>query len=254
MLKIGCCGFSEARSKYFCEFKVVEVQQTFYQPPRLETLEQWRNEAPPEFEFTLKAWQLITHPATSPTYRRLKKPNSISNPANYGFFKATDEVFAAWEETRRCANALNAKLVIFQCPASFKPTDENIENMEKFFLEIDRPGLTLCWEPRGQWENKIIASLCERLNLVHCVDPFVTEPVSGSIYYFRLHGIGGYRYRFSTQDFERLTVYHLSDKPIYYMFNNVAMLEDARSFLKFIANRDAEAATSQLQGAQLIQI
>jgi uncharacterized protein YecE (DUF72 family) len=37
--------------------QVVEVQQTFYQPPRVATLEKWRLDAPANFEFTLEAWQ-----------------------------------------------------------------------------------------------------------------------------------------------------------------------------------------------------
>jgi len=51
---------------------VVEVQQTFYQIPRIATGKRWREEAPPDFEFTMKAWQLITHEPSSPTYRRLR--------------------------------------------------------------------------------------------------------------------------------------------------------------------------------------
>lgn len=35
---IGCCGFPMARERYFARFPVVEVQQTFYRPPRIETL------------------------------------------------------------------------------------------------------------------------------------------------------------------------------------------------------------------------
>jgi uncharacterized protein YecE (DUF72 family) len=60
-MKTGCCGFPKARKVYYDSFKVVEVQQTFYQPPALKTIEKWRAQAPGDFEFTLKAWQLITH-------------------------------------------------------------------------------------------------------------------------------------------------------------------------------------------------
>jgi len=72
--KIGCCGFGIARPKYFETFSVAEIQQSFYQPPKPDTVKRWRDEAPIDFEFTLKAWQLITHEASSPTYRRLKEP------------------------------------------------------------------------------------------------------------------------------------------------------------------------------------
>src|ERR671929_9964 len=60
-----------AFADYVREFRVVEVQQTFYEPPRDATLLRWRRQAPLRFEFTLKAWQLVTHEASSPTYLRL---------------------------------------------------------------------------------------------------------------------------------------------------------------------------------------
>jgi uncharacterized protein YecE (DUF72 family) len=68
-LRVGCCGFPQPLVRYAQSFSVVEVQQTFYQPPLLRTLARWRASVPQEFKFTLKAWQLITHEATSPTGR-----------------------------------------------------------------------------------------------------------------------------------------------------------------------------------------
>jgi uncharacterized protein YecE (DUF72 family) len=68
-LRIGCCGFVAAQAQYFRLFKVIEIQQTFYQLPWLETAAKWRSAAPEDFEFTLKAWQVITHEPSSPTYR-----------------------------------------------------------------------------------------------------------------------------------------------------------------------------------------
>jgi hypothetical protein len=73
-LHVGCCGFPMAQAGYFRLFRLVEMQQTFYRPPRLATLERWRRSAPPGFEFTLKVLQLITHTSASPTYRRLGTP------------------------------------------------------------------------------------------------------------------------------------------------------------------------------------
>ena len=45
------------------EYRLVEVQQTFYEPPRDGTMRRWRALAPVDFEFTIKAWQLVTHDA-----------------------------------------------------------------------------------------------------------------------------------------------------------------------------------------------
>jgi len=70
MVKDGCCGFPVGMKKYFENFDVVEVQKTFYKPPSQKTAEKWRKNAPENFEFTIKAWQVITHPPSSPTYRK----------------------------------------------------------------------------------------------------------------------------------------------------------------------------------------
>ncbi|MDG6025346.1 MAG: DUF72 domain-containing protein [Candidatus Brocadia sp.] len=53
MLPLGCCGFPVAMQTCFNRFRVVEIQQTFYQPPLLSTIQKWRNEAPPDFELQL---------------------------------------------------------------------------------------------------------------------------------------------------------------------------------------------------------
>ena len=68
-IKLGMCGFTIGAATYFKKFPVVEVQQTFYDPPPLATIERWGAQAPADFEFTMKAWQVITHFGTSRTYK-----------------------------------------------------------------------------------------------------------------------------------------------------------------------------------------
>ncbi len=80
-VRIGLCGFTMAFEDYIREYQLVEVQQTFYEPPRDGTMRRWRAQAPSDFEFTIKAWQLITHDAASPTYRRLRSPLTEARPA-----------------------------------------------------------------------------------------------------------------------------------------------------------------------------
>jgi uncharacterized protein YecE (DUF72 family) len=244
-IKIGGCGFSVAKARYYDHFDVVELQQTFYQPPALKTAEKWRTEAPENFEFTLKAWQLITHESGSPTYRRLRIDITEREKKNYGSFKPTKEVLSAWQKTDEIATVLGAKTIIFQCPASFTPTNENINNLRKFFDSIDRRDYTFAWEPRGtKWDKEDIKNLCGELDLVHCVDPFKCDPAHTSdITYFRLHGKGGTRYRFTIDDLlwlnekisERKACRGESpNRPCYVMFNNIYMFDDALHFKKVI--------------------
>ena len=226
-IRIGCCGFARSQAEYYRRFEVIEIQKTFYQPPRLETARRWRERAPEGFEFTLKAWQLITHRPSSPTYRRLRMEISPDERDRYGSFRPTEEVFAAWERTREIAQALAAKIVVFQCPASFTPTEEHKRNMRAFFGAIEREGLTLVWEPRGKWADEEIEALCRELDLIHCVDPFKRQPVYGHLAYFRLHGITGYRYRYTDGDLEQLLSWCRRFEEVYCLFNNVSMWEDA---------------------------
>src|SRR4051812_5808626 len=164
---LGMCGFTIGRASYFRQFDVVEVQQTFYDPPPLATLMRWRDEAPPRVQFAMKAWQVITHLGTSPTYRRLVSPFSDVERDEAGGFRLTDTVLRAWNKTLECAHVLRATAILFQCPASFRPTDENIAAMRAFFTTIERPPDTvLAWEPRGRWPIETIADLCWELELI----------------------------------------------------------------------------------------
>ncbi len=236
-VRIGCCGFATAQERYYKLFPLVEIQQTFYEPPRTATALRWRASAPTEFAFTIKAWQLITHAAVSPTYRRLKTKLGGTEKPLCGGFQPTWLVWDAWLKTREIALALQAKAIVFQCPASFAPTPENRRNLRQFFervrteekqAESDDP--LLAWEPRGGWTDADIMPLCEELRLVHCVDPFQRSPVTRRIFYFRLHGIGGYSYRYADADLSRLQAMTERFEEGYCLFNNVFMLDDARRF------------------------
>ncbi|GAA4457789.1 DUF72 domain-containing protein [Nibrella saemangeumensis] len=233
-VRIGTCGFNGTKSRYAALFSSVEVQQTFYQPPRVPTLERWRTEVPLDFEFTLKAWQLITHEAKSPTYKRLKRNLSDQERTGTGFFKPTPIVEEAWQTTRACADALRANVILFQCPASFDQTREHISNMVRFFSGIERNGLTLCWEPRGPWDRQVVKALCEDLNLWHVVDPFVSTTMTPEQCYFRLHGRNGWRYKYEPQELSDLAELLPPDRRAYVFFNNSYMTEDAQVFKRIV--------------------
>src|SRR5688500_580847 len=95
-IRIGTCGFRGSRPAYYAVLDTVEVQHTFYQPPAIKTLEGWRKEAPEGFEFTLKAWQLITHLASSPTYKRMKRALNDDEASGAGSFTDSAIVREAW--------------------------------------------------------------------------------------------------------------------------------------------------------------
>jgi uncharacterized protein YecE (DUF72 family) len=241
-IKIGCCGFPVGKQEYYAHFGVIEVNVTFYQPPKISTLTRWRQEAPKDFEFVLKAWQLITHHCGCPTYRRLRTRIPEAKRRFYGNFKPTDEVFEAWDATLECARTLEAKLVLFQTPPVFGPTAENVSNMRRFFKKAKRKDLVFVWEPRGKWleSGEDIKEICQDLGLIHCaIDPFRYKPLFGGLNYFRLHGRieSGhidYDYQYGHGELRRLFDM-CGGKESYCMFNNSAMYEDALRFLNVAA-------------------
>lgn len=235
-VKVGCCGLSCGMKDYFKRFKLVEVQQTFYELPKLDTALKWRELAPYDFEFTLKASQLITHSATSPTHRRAGLNIPPTKEGHYGFLKPTDEVLQAWAETERFAQALEAKVFVFQCPPSFRETSEHVGNLRKFFKFAHDSGFLPVWEPRGEWSERTIKTLCSELGLIHCVDPFERDPLHGEHRYFRLHGGPRYWDHCSEEELRWLKD-KLGDKETYVLFNNINMYSDALTFISLLEAR-----------------
>ncbi len=236
---IGCCGWAGSQPQYFSQFPVIEIQSTFYDPPASNVAARWRTIAPSEFEFCIKAWQLITHAPSSPTYRRLRRPIDAERSPFFGSFQDTDEVWQAWMKTLEMAGAVRASVVLFQCPASFQASRPNIENLSRFFQNIGPQPFRLAWEPRGHWPAELVRDLCAEHNLIHCIDPLCSTPDRENAIYWRLHGMGSYSYRYTDDDLAELKkrLYLAPSEPqAYILFNNVAMKEDAIRFKQLLDN------------------
>jgi uncharacterized protein YecE (DUF72 family) len=230
-LKVGLCGFTVGTTASVKAFDAVEVQQTFYDPPPTETLERWRAEAPEPFEFTLRAWQVITHPGTSRTYRRLRRPFDRRQRGEAGGFRLTDTVVAAWRETAVCTDLLRATAILFQCPSSFRETPENIDAMRTFFSTIERlTDVRYLWEPHGSWEDGTIAELCRDLRLTHVVDPFQRQSLTADLVYWRLQGNGSHEAGYTDLELLQLLQWLSPVGDRYVMFNNIPRAHDARRF------------------------
>jgi uncharacterized protein YecE (DUF72 family) len=233
-IRVGLCGFSMSMREYPRRFPVVEVQSTFYEPPRDAVMMKWKATTGPSLEYTMKVWQLVTHPATSPTYRRMKR--ALDARDTPGFFRDSRAVREGGQRSIECANLLSATAMLFQCPASFGPHPDNIRNMRRFFEHIVRPGARLLWEPRGAaWviERELARSICRDLDLVHVIDPFVTELESGPEVYWRLHGIGNARHSYDDSQLAQLRRMLTDAGPrgtAYVLFNNLPRIGDATRF------------------------
>lgn len=257
-IKVGTCGYGywsppegwkdkyESKLQAYSEaFEVGELNRTFYKLPMVKTAERWRREAVKEFEFTLKAWQAITHPTSSPTWRGKKDKLSEKQKENFGYLRPNEEVFDAWKQTRERAEALEAEICVLQTSAGFGCSVENEENMRKLLGGIDRGGLEIAWEPRGDWKENTdkVKEICDDLNLIHVVDLLRREPVSDHpISYTRLHGLNpneyDYNYDYSEEELQELAdrLKELADSrdQVYCMFNNYEMYSNAQRLMEIL--------------------
>ena len=196
-------------------------------------LARWRAQVPASFEFTIKAWQIVTHESTSPTYRRLKQPLPDSARGQVGAFRTTSVVLAGWQRTLECARVLRASAVLLQCPKSFRPTDDNVGRLRSFMAQVERPAGRVLWEPRGEWPRQLLAELCAELYLVHVVDPMPTETVTPEQTYYRLHGTAGARHVHTDETAQLRDLVDGRPSP-YVMFNNLPRAGDAERFLALL--------------------
>lgn len=235
-IKLGCGGFPIGRARYFKRFSTVEIASSFFNLPKTTTAEGWKKDAPAGFEFSLKAWQLITHPPSSPTYEKLRSKPPQKSLDRCGLFRPTEEVSAAWQKTVEVARALEASFITFQTPAAFYPNSNHLRDLYNFFKEAERGPWSFVWEPRGEWDDALIKKVCGDLDLIHGVDPLSRKPLRGRVHYYRLRGRRegakiNHGYEYSNGDFAQI-LESCGGKAAYVIFQNIKMYDDALRFQK----------------------
>lgn len=226
---------------YSRSFDVLEVQSTFYRLPMLKTAERWRSIVQKSFEFTIKAFQGITHPISSPTWKRAGKQRPTKNVENYGFLRPTKENFECWSLTHEIASILRVKICVIQLPPSFIYSKENIQNATEFLDQIS-DGIRIWMEFRDDsWIANAphVSRMLSKSKVIHIVDPLRTSVISRSdLGYYRLHGLGKrlYKYKYSRRDLEKLKIIVRNTEAdcVYVMFNNIHMKDDAVNFAKMV--------------------
>ncbi len=252
---VGVCTFSY---KHLEAFSTLEVQRTFYNVPKLTTVEKWKKKAPKHFIFNFKVFQGITHELNSPTWRRYNGKDKEELRGKVGSFKLNEKTKEYWEIMLKIARTLSARVMIAQTPPKFKPTRTNIENLRKTFeylkskFEEEKIKTLLGWEPRGDWliKKEEIISVTKSFNIViHVVDPIHHDPLSHQeVYYFRLHGIPylNYKYTYTLRDYESIIeklekIEEEGAKEVFVMFNNVNMVKNAKEFRNYLEGKGWKA-------------
>jgi uncharacterized protein YecE (DUF72 family) len=84
--------------------------------------------------------------------------------------------------------------------------------------------------------------------LWHVVDPFEKTTATPEKRYYRLHGRGGWRYKYEDDELEELAAMMPKNKTAYVFFNNIYMTEDALKFKEILGinKRNAEFEKSKI--------
>lgn len=231
-ISIGCAGFDRmAQSKYWKQFNLVEIQETFLNPPNDATLKRWRNHAPTSAQFVIKAWQLLTHlPHETPTYRQLAAHWQLPLE-ELGALKLTEATRTAFEKMKQVAAMLRSNVILFETPSSFTPTAQHKKRLTTFFESVDRGTLSLAWDGRGVWSSSEKIALCRDLKLVPCLDTASLEDFREPIldpYYFKFRGVNysaSQLYHFASL----LKLYSFAS----FVFQSDKMSHDAKQFLEY---------------------
>lgn len=193
---------------YAASFATVEINSTFYHLPREKAVAGWRERAPANFTFALKASRQITH------YRRLK---------------GTDEPLRTFLSRARL---LGPKLgpILYQLPPGLHRDDALLAD----FLASLPPDLPHAVEFRhASWFDDTVFDLLAKDGVAFCVISLVrfSCPVvaTAPFLYLRFHGSGGkYWGSYSDGDLDRwaqqIVALAGGQKAVYAYFNNDASL------------------------------
>lgn len=209
---------------YQQRFDTVELNNSFYRLPKLETFQCWRDATPPDFLFAVKASRFITH--------NLK----LKNPQN-----ALDNFLPKLEGLgEKCGP------VLFQLPPSWRVNHERLEH----FLSMLPRGYRYTFEFREtSWLAEEVNEILRRHNAAFCIYDIggFHSPidVTADWTYIRLHGPGA-KYQGSYSDTalrawaDRIAEWDRTLKAIYVYFDNDQVgyaAENALRLKAFVAER-----------------
>lgn len=190
---------------YQGQFDTVEVNNTFYNLPNPETLENWKNTVPDHFTFAAKANRYITH------MKKLKEPKeSLDNMLH---------VFQSFGK--------KLKPILFQLPPKWNFNEERLRR----FTDLLPDDLMAAFEYRDEsWINETTFSILSENNVSFCIHDLAgyQSPlkVTANFVYVRLHGPSAQKYqgKYNHDQLawwtDRIHEWMDQDKDVYLYFDN----------------------------------
>lgn len=185
MISVGCAGYPVGRDRYWRSLSFVEAA-TGQVLPRPETLAAWRADIPAGGEASVQAYRLLSHGPHDPGFPAAGRKLPKTRQELCGGFRESLEVHEAWLATKAAAEALGAKTVIFDVPASFLPGADRLRDLYRFFKGVKRGSLALVWHPRGSEWDALGDKVSAELGLIRAFDPLRQRPPKkGAFLYLR---------------------------------------------------------------------
>lgn len=216
---------------YVRRFATVEINGSFYRLPRAETVDHWRELAPPGFAFSAKGSRLITHA------RRLK---DCDVPLRT-FMERLDGLGPA------------LAVVLWQLPPAMECTDENLARLDAFLGLLPHRVRNAVEFRHRSWLSDEAFSVLREHGVAQVAVSSTRMPrdltLTAAFAYVRMHGLsGGYAHDYTRRELALWTDFLSSldeaGKDAYVYFNNDAHAQapkDARELVGMLADRGVEA-------------
>ena len=189
-------------------FNFVEVNNSFYQYPTIQTVEQWRRTVPRNFTFSVRCHQDLTHKIG---------------------LKPVDEAYEIFYKVKNYSDILQTPFIVLETPSSYKIDSETTD----FFSTLNLKSTTLVWEYRAPITPEV-TNLMQDFNIIQCVDLSKQKPSFNlEVTYSRLFGKGQHNvYQFT--DDELLEIQRQAEetcsKQVILAYHGLRMNSDALRF------------------------
>lgn len=220
--RIGCSGFHYKEWKnifyppllpqknwfgfYAKHFDTLELNNTFYQFPKLASLQKWFNESPDDFIFSLKVPRAITH---------------------YKKFVGTEQLLQDFYSVTR--EGLGAKLgaVLFQLPPQTHYTEQVLDTI---IAAVD-PSFSNAIEFRhSSWWRKEVYNRLGQNNISFCGSSHPKLPgniiINNKMVYYRFHGVPDlFHSQYDPDILQQQADFVMAEKAVtdaFFYFNNTA--------------------------------
>jgi uncharacterized protein YecE (DUF72 family) len=204
-------------------FRFVEVNYTFYEYPPVEVVERWRRTVPPDFTFSVRCHQDLTH--------------------RIGL-KPVDEAYEVFYKMKTYADILRTPYLVLETPASYSVSHETRD----FFLSLNMKGIRLVWEYRAPMSVDVV-DVMRDYGVIQSVDLSREKPVyETDVAYSRLFGKGQQNiWQFTNSELAEIQrqAEETGSNKVFMSFHGLRMNTDAIRFQQHLQTGTYPPATSE---------